>query len=164
MSTFNSQTTSGTSRTTSSSFSARRFDLKEDDKHDILVYKMYSGKGYEFSSQERLCKELDAAPPKHHWRCARVPIPAGASRVEIKTRDLFSGPEQQLYKDLPNQSNALASCPIPRRVFWRRLFLGDFKDMYVLSPDSSRETSKANSSDGSAAHSPIERVETPEQL
>ncbi|KAB8345981.1 hypothetical protein FH972_023033 [Carpinus fangiana] len=161
MTTFNSQTTTGT---TSSSYSAHRFDLNERSTSPILVYKMRSG--YEISSQERLVKELDAAsgPNAPHWRCAKKPIPRGTSRVEVQTRDLFSDREKTLYKDYPNQGNALASCAIPRNVFWRRLLLGEFKDMYILSPDSSPDVSVKGGSERSADGSPIERVETPGHL
>lgn len=131
--------------TSSSTSSSSRFNLDDADTRDILVYKMRAG--YEISNQSQLCKQLDADP---RWRCSRKAIPRGTSRLEVQTRDLFNEPERTQYAHYPNSKCSLASVGLPRGVYWRRLLLGHFEDLYILSPDSSPNSSTQNSSGGNS--------------
>jgi len=122
--------------TSTSSRTSKKFDLDDSDKSEILVYK-YRG-GLEVQSQQDLARELDKNPA---LRCSRKPIPRGNSRIEVRAEDLYNEPERTAYQQYPNIKNSLASIGLPSVVYWKRLLLNQFKDLYIVSPESSPDAS-----------------------
>lgn len=160
MTTFNSESSSASS-------SSRKFDLDPTDISDILVYKVREG--CHICSQKDLCAMLDLGmltrrsstashvnqvPGSAEWRCARVPIPRGASRVHIQTRDLWTTEEKTRYAKLPNAELSVASVGLSRSVYWRRMIMGHFQSLYVVSPDHSPASSENPSPDNSQHSTP----------
>ncbi|KAF2834838.1 hypothetical protein M501DRAFT_999862 [Patellaria atrata CBS 101060] len=139
MATWNSTSTDGTT----SSKSSEKYNLDETDKRDILVYK-YRG-GLDNMSQEKLCKKLDKDPKWAGMRVSRKKIPRGNSRIEVKTEDLYNEPEKSAYQKFPNAKNSLASIGLPSVVYWKRLLLNEYQDLYIISPESSPSTTPESS-------------------
>jgi len=86
-------------------------------------------------------------------RCSRKRIPRGNSRIDVKTEDLFNDPERSTYQRAayPNMKSNLASIGLPRIVYWKRLLLNQFEDLYIVSP----ESTPSNSPEGSQYSSPV---------
>ena len=116
-----------------SSLSSRRFDLDENSNASILVYKLRSG--YTVTTQSQLCRDLDSEP--NRWRCSKKPISRGTSRLNIQVKDLLNEPDRSIHADRPNQTSNIANVGLPRGIWWRRLLLGQFAELYIVSPESS---------------------------
>lgn len=88
-----------------------------------------------------------ADPAPQRYRCARKPIPRGASRIDISARDALPPPARQVADErgLPSSTLALANVGLPRRVYWRRLLLGQFQELYILSAETGAPCSGGNS-------------------
>jgi len=50
--------------------------------------------------------------------------------------------------------NSLASIALPREVYWKRLLLDQFKDLFIISPESTPPNSAQNSANSSKNTSP----------
>lgn len=124
----------------SSSSSAERYRLDEMDNSPILLYK-YRG-GLQTSSQKDLCAWLDK---DEKLRVTKKQIPRMTSYVDVKRHDLFLPEEVDMYRDLPNFDSSLASIKIPSQAYWSRLFLGNYDNLYIVSPESSPNSSVADS-------------------
>jgi hypothetical protein len=145
--------------------SAERFGLDENDRADILVYKYREG--LEKSSQEKLCQDLDkgmcsplslrllckkyrSGLPnvwriEPRYRCSKIRIPRGNSRVEVRHGDLYPERERSKVIDKPNYKSNVASIGLPFGVRVKRLLFDQYKDLYIVSPDSSPNSSPENS-------------------
>lgn len=140
---------------TSTSTSSQKYNLPETSTAQILVYKHRSGPLY-LTTPRDLCRTLDKESPPNSpvYRCSRIPIPRGASRVDVLQRDLFNEPEKSQYAKYPNQSDSIASVRLPSRVYWGRLLFGEFEELYILSPDRSAGSSPRGSGRSSEPVSP----------
>lgn len=144
----------------SSTSSADRYRLDQEDDRPILLYK-YRGQ-LQTSSQKDLCAWLDKgklalSPPNrimYHTdieaftdeklRCTKRTIPRGTAYVEIKRHDLYLPEEKELYADFPNYDSSLASIKVPTLAYWSRMFLGGYDELYIVSPESSPNSSIAD--------------------
>ncbi|KAK7727399.1 hypothetical protein SLS57_002871 [Botryosphaeria dothidea] len=129
---------------TSSTRSAEKFGLDDKDTSSILVYKYRSG--LDLSSQEDLCKALDKDPS---LRVTRKKIPRGDSRVEVKREDLWNDEEKSEYCELPNSKSGLASVCLPRSVWFKRMLFNQFQDLYIVSPETTPNSSLNGSPESS---------------
>ncbi|KAK5135716.1 hypothetical protein LTR08_004702 [Meristemomyces frigidus] len=125
----------------SSSSSAERYRLDEQDSQPILLYS-YRGK-LQTSSQQNLCAKLDK---DEKLRCTKKLIPRGTSHVEIKRHDLYLPDEKELFSQYPNYDSSLASIKVPSLPYWSRLFFGNYDELYIVSPESSPNSSVAGGS------------------
>lgn len=151
---------------TSSTRSAEKFGLDDKDTSSILVYKYRSG--LDLSSQEHLCKALDKgtspasitdncrvcrrsslALPDPSLRVTRKKIPRGDSRVEVKREDLWNDEEKSEYCELPNSKSGLASVCLPRSVWFKRMLFNQFQDLYIVSPETTPNSSLNGSPESS---------------
>ncbi|CAK4033161.1 Hypothetical predicted protein [Lecanosticta acicola] len=123
----------------STSSSAERYGLMEDDNRPILLYK-YRG-GLQTSSQKDLCAWLDK---DEKLRVTKKQIPRMSSYVDVKRHDLYLPEEKDMYCELPNYDSSLASIKLPSQVYWSRLFLGSYDNLYIVSPESSPTSSVAD--------------------
>lgn len=124
----------------SSTVSSLRFNLDENSTAPILVYKLRSG--YTVTTQHQLCRDLDKET--NRWRCSKKPISRGTSRLDIQVRDLLNEPDRTLHAGRPNQTDSIANAGLPRSVWWKRLLFGEFKELFILSPDSSSNIGTAS--------------------
>jgi hypothetical protein len=149
----------GLSDSTSSS-SAEKYRLDEFDDSPILLYK-YRG-GLQTSSQKDLCAWLDKGEscsiqrpvrtcfaianfhPDESLRVTKKPIPRYTSYVDVKRHDLYLPEEKEQYADFPNFDSNLASIKVPSLAYWSRLLLGNYQDLYIVSPESSPTSSQAD--------------------
>ncbi|KAM3414016.1 hypothetical protein BST61_g10678 [Cercospora zeina] len=123
----------------STSTSASRYDLDEEDTSPILLYR-YRG-GLETSSQKDLCAWLDK---DENFRVTKKEIPRLSSYVEVKRHDLFLPNEQREYRNTPNYDSNLASVKIPAMAYWSRLILGGYENLYIVSPETTPNSSVAD--------------------
>jgi hypothetical protein len=72
---------------------------------------------------------------------AKKPIPWGNSSMEVQQGDLFPERERASYERWPSMRASLAAVSLPRPVRWKRMLLGRFRDMYIISPDGSPQSS-----------------------
>ncbi|KAI5363590.1 hypothetical protein Slin14017_G055540 [Septoria linicola] len=131
----------------STSSSASRYALDEEDTSPILLYK-YRG-DLQTSSQKDLCAWLDK---DENFRVTKKQIPRYSSYVEVKRHDLFLPDEQREYRNTPNYDSNLASIKIPTLAYWSRLILGGYDNLYIVSPETSPTSSVAG--DNSRGPSP----------
>lgn len=153
--------TDSTHGSASSSASAERYRLDEFDETPILLYK-YRG-GLQTSSQKDLCSWLDkggwttrgpqaarhiqkltVVSADEKLRVTKKQIPRMSSYVEIKRHDLYLPDEQEMYKTLPNYDSSLASIKLPSTAYWSRLFLGNYDNLYIVSPETTPTSSVAD--------------------
>ena len=143
-----------------SSLSAEKYRLDELDENPILLYR-YRG-DLQTSSQKELCAELDKSasgskrplicnfvshtncPADESLRVTKKPIPRYTSYVDVKRRDLYLPWEQEEYAKFPNFDSNLASVKVPSSAYWSRLILGNYSDLYIVSPESSPTSSQAD--------------------
>lgn len=143
-----------------SSISAQKYGLNDGDESPILLYR-YRG-GLETSSQKELCSWLDKGawssiqrpacglaactdfPTDESLRVTKKPIPRYTSYVDVKRHDLYLPEEQQEYAKFPNFDSNLASIKVPSSAYWSRLILGNYQDLYIVSPESSPSSSQAD--------------------
>ncbi|KAF2487152.1 hypothetical protein BDY17DRAFT_319714 [Neohortaea acidophila] len=123
----------------SSSSSAERYALNEADTTPILLYK-YRG-GLDTSTQKELCAYLDK---NESLRATRKHIPRWTSYVDIQRHDLYLPTEKNLYASYPNYNSNLASVKVPALAYWSRLLLGNYQDLFIVSPESSPASSQAD--------------------
>ncbi|KAL1311551.1 hypothetical protein AAFC00_001670 [Neodothiora populina] len=134
--------------TTSST--AMRYDLDEEDTTPILKY-TYGG-DISTTSQKDLCQELDNdTTHAQHSRVTKKQIPRFASSLEVKRHDLYLPSERLEYSKYPNYDSSLAEIRLPSSVYWNRLLFGRYDSLYIVSPETSPENSEAGSSFGSAS-------------
>lgn len=156
----------------SSSSSAERYRLDEMDGSPILLYK-YRG-GLQTSSQKDICHWLDKSEQvgsrsgrraagtdrtcrfyerddmlantlaDDKYRVTRKAIPRLTSYINIKRHDLYLDDERERYADFPNYNSDLASVKIPSIPYWSRLLLGNYQDLFIVSPESSPASSQAD--------------------
>ncbi|KAK3045629.1 hypothetical protein LTR09_012805 [Extremus antarcticus] len=127
-------TASGLKNSTHSSLtssSAEKYSLNDEDDALILLYK-YRG-GLQTSSQRDLCASLDKDESLH---VTRKPIPRAISYIDVKRHDLYLASERSTYADLPNFDSNLASVKVPSTAYWSRLILGNYKELFIVSPAS----------------------------
>lgn len=147
------------SQHSSSSCASLKYQLAEDDTTPILLYQ-YRGKGaLQTSSQKDLCAWLNKGA-SWSWsyglmkdntdimtrsdeslRVTKKLIPRGASYIDIKRHDLYLEGEKQMYKHFPNYDSSLASIKIPSGAYWSRLIFGNYYELYIVSPESSANSS-----------------------
>ncbi|KAI6861128.1 hypothetical protein KC319_g9454 [Hortaea werneckii] len=126
----------------STSSSAERYRLDEFDTKPILLYK-YRGQ-LQTSSQKDLCAWLDK---DEKLRCTKKPLPRGTSYLDIKRHDLYLPDEKEIYCHYPNYDASLAAIKVPSLPYWSRMFLGNYDELYIVSPESSPTGSMADSSE-----------------
>lgn len=172
--TFKSVSTSGSESSKASSL----FDLDENGKKSILVYKYRSGaKGLEFKTEGELCAELDNGkcclayihlpntvtltlakldPSLPFLRVTRKAIPRGNSRLDILNEDLLSPAEREKYAEKPTLKASVANVGLPTLARWKHMILGSYDDLYIVSRlhTPSPEASKNNSPEASQHVSP----------
>lgn len=151
--TFKSVSTSGSESSKASSL----FDLDENGKKSILVYKYRSGaKGLEFKTEGELCAELDNDPSLPFLRVTRKSIPRGNSRLDILNEDLLSPAEREKYAEKPTLKASVANVGLPTLARWKHMILGSYDDLYIVSRlhTPSPESSKNNSPETSQHVSP----------
>ncbi|KAI7171614.1 hypothetical protein KC343_g12330 [Hortaea werneckii] len=124
----------------STSSSAERYRLDEFDTKPILLYK-YRGQ-LQTSSQKDLCAWLDK---DEKLRCTKKPLPRGTSYLDIKRHDLYLPDEKEIYSHYPNYDSSLAAIKVPSLPYWSRIFLGNYAELYIVSPESSPASSVADS-------------------
>lgn len=129
---------------TSSSSASEKYRLDEQDEAPILLYK-YRG-GLQTSSQKDLCAWLDKDENFEKHRVTRKPIPRYTSYVDVKRHDLYMPEEKASYEKFPNYDSSLASIKIPSIPYWSRMFLGRYPELYIVSPESSPNSSIASGS------------------
>ena len=49
-----------------------------------------------------------------------------------------------MYCEVPNYDSSLASIKIPSQAYWSRLFLGSYDSLYIVSPESTPNSSVAD--------------------
>lgn len=160
--------------TNSSLSSSQRFGLDDRDTRKILVYN--HPYGLSTSSEQDLCKQLDSgefpalnicdwtltkSPLDQNLRVSKVRIPWGNSHVDIRQRDLIPADQLSEIDDKPTLNLSLASINLGRLRHLKRL-IGLQRDLYVVSPQSSPNSSPENSQqvsrnstfpqDGTAGH------------
>jgi hypothetical protein len=86
-------------------------------------------------------------------RCSKLQIPWGDSSIEVRHGDLYPEPQRELFKEFPNMKLSLSSIRLPRSVYWKRI-LGQFKNLYIISPESSPNSSPENSQWGPNSRQP----------
>jgi hypothetical protein len=86
---------------------------------------------------------IDSAEPR--YRCSKIKIPRGNSRVEVRHGDLYPEKDRAKFIDKPNYKSNVASVGLPFAVRMKRLLFDQYKDLYIVSPDSSPESSPENS-------------------
>jgi len=136
----NNETGLSDSTHSSSSSSAEKFRLDEFDDAPILLYK-YRG-GFWTSSQKDLCSMLDK---DDNLRLTRKQIPRMTSYLDVKRHDLYLPDEKEAYASLPNYDSNLACIKVPSLAYWSRMFLGNYQELYIVSPESSPGSSVADS-------------------
>lgn len=150
--TWKSTSTSGTGSSKASRASTL-FGLDEEDKSSILVYRYRSGcKALDVSTQQDLCRELDADPQLPFMRVTKKPIPRGNSRMEVRTEDLLLPDDLDKYgSEKPTLKSSLANVGLPSSAYWKRLLFNSFPELYIVSrsitpsPTSSKNTSPESS-------------------
>jgi hypothetical protein len=86
---------------------------------------------------------IDSTEPR--YRCSKIKIPRGNSRVEVRHGDLYPEKDRSRFIDKPNYKSNVASVGLPFTVRMKRLLFDQYKDLYIVSPDSSPENSPENS-------------------
>lgn len=75
-------------------------------------------------------------------RVTRKPIPIGTSSLDLYGSDLCVAEEKDELKHKAAFWANLASVPVPRAAYWRRLLLGSCDELFIVSPESSPENSQ----------------------
>jgi len=127
---------SPTTSTGSSLGSSSRMSLNEADHSPIVVY--HHKHGIYLSSQHDLRQKLEK---DRSLRVSKKPIPWGNSTMEVQQGDLFPERDRPSFEAWPNMRASLSAVRLPRAVAWKRLLLGRFRDMYIVSPDASPQSS-----------------------
>ncbi len=165
MATWTSDTTDSSTGTSRSS----RYNLDEHDKREVLVYRPRCG--LQVQSMESLCQTVNKGerrgqyppirsaadelrPSDPRLRVSRKHIPRGNSRVEVRNEDLYNEPERSEYQKYPNIKSSLANIGLPSMVYWKRLLLGQFPDLYIVSPETTPTNSPSSSPESSQHVSP----------
>jgi hypothetical protein len=86
------------------------------------------------------------------FRCSKIRIPRGNSRVEVRHGDLYPEKERSTVIDKPNFKSNVASIGLPFGVRLKRLFFDQYKDLYIVSPESSPSSSPENSAHTTPSH------------
>jgi hypothetical protein len=84
-------------------------------------------------------------------RVTKKPIPRGNSRLDILGEDLMMPEERVRYADKPTLKVSVANVGLPTGAKWKRIILGSYEDLYIVSrspsqsPNSSNNTSPESS-------------------
>jgi hypothetical protein len=149
-----------TDSTHSSTSSAERYRLDEQDGRPVLCYR-YRGR-LETSSQKDICAWLDKGesrmsfatrtPILTAWdvvdeslRCTRKVIPRGSQYVDVKRHDLYLPEEMNENRKFPNFDSSLASIKVPLLAYFSRMIFGNYDELYILSPETTPNSSLADS-------------------
>ena len=89
-------------------------------------------------------------------RVTKKAIPRYTSYVDVKRHDLYLPEEKSMYADYPNYDSNLACIKVPSLAYWSRLLLGNYQDLYIVSPESSPASSQAD--DDSKQTSPTSTI------
>jgi len=128
--------TTSTGSNDSSLASSERASLNDADHTPIVVY--HHRHGIYLSSQHDLLQKLNK---DRSLRVAKKPIPWGNSSMEVQQGDLFPERERRSYERWPNMRASLAAVSLPPPVRWKRMLLGRFRELYIVSPDASPQSS-----------------------
>jgi hypothetical protein len=85
-------------------------------------------------------------------RVTKKQIPRFTSYIGVQRHDLYLDEEKELYSSHPNFDSSLASIKVPSAAYWNRLFTGRYDQLYIVSPESSPNSSVTD--DGSRKASP----------
>ena len=77
-------------------------------------------------------------------RVTTKPIPRATSVVDVKRHDLYLPYEKELYGHLPNYDSNLASIKVPSLAYWSRMLWGGYENLYIVSAESSPNSSQAD--------------------
>jgi hypothetical protein len=94
--------------------------------------------------KRQICNTNANQPTDESLRVTKKPIPRATSYLDVKRHDLYLPDEKQQYAKLPNFNSNLASIKVPSLAYWFRLFLGGYSDLYIVSPESSPNSSVAD--------------------
>ncbi|OAL44803.1 hypothetical protein IQ07DRAFT_592082 [Pyrenochaeta sp. DS3sAY3a] len=139
--------------------SSALFDLDENDRKSILVYKYRSGaQGLQVTTEKDLTAELDKNPDLPFWRVTKKPIPRGAGRVEILAEDLMMPDEREKYRNKPTLKSSVANVGLPTMAYWKRVMLGSYQDLYIVSGPGKRNSRRRRMSNASESDSDMSDV------
>ncbi len=62
----------------------------------------------------------------------------------MKRHDLYLSDEKELYANFPNYDSNLASIKVPSLAYWSRMILGNYKELFIISPETSPASSQAD--------------------
>lgn len=139
-----------TTSSTSSTSSASRYNLDEEDTSPILVFQLgpdMRSTRVHTTTQHDLCRSLDSDMKFDRCRVTKKDLPRFTPAVEILQHDLYFEHEKELYKQYPTYNSQLASINLPSNVFWGRSLLGSYPKLYIVSPDRSPASSDAGSAE-----------------
>nr|OQO19969.1 hypothetical protein B0A51_15742 [Rachicladosporium sp. CCFEE 5018] len=142
----------------SNSSASEKYRLDEFDDAPILLYK-YRG-GLQTSTQKDLCAWLNKGENLDRHRVTKKPIPRLTSYIDMKRHDLYTSEEKSQYASFPNYDSSLASVKIPSIPYWSRVMLGNYNELFIVSPESSPSSSVAD--EESRTQSPMEGSEVRE--
>lgn len=155
-----SQGSSLSDTTHSSRSSAEKYNLDDEDPNPILLYH-YRGV-LKTSSQKDLCAILEKSAPSHKvaqtdfratadtntpdefLRVTKKSIPRFTSYISVQRHDLYLPEEKRQYAEYPNYDSNLASIKIPSMAYWSRAIFGSYQDLYIVSPETSPSSSRAD--------------------
>lgn len=85
--------------------------------------------------------DTDLAPTDDRLRVTKKHIPTWTSYLEVEGKDFCLDHEKQQHAKSYNYHSSLASIKVPTMVYWSRLLFGHYKDLYIISRQSSAESS-----------------------
>lgn len=63
----------------------------------------------------------------------------------MKRHDLYLPYERDEYSKYPNYDSSLASIRLPPNVYWGRLLMGSYEDLFIVSPETTPDNSESGS-------------------
>lgn len=170
----NTQRTWQSDGSRSSTSSASRYDLDDEDTSPIVVYQ-WGASDIATSSQKELSQRIGSGmftkpqaaftiwissadsteidPKCQRSRVTRMAIPRIASKIELKRCHLFLPEEKEEFRKYPNFDSPLAEIRLPSNVFWSRMMFNTYQELFIISPETSPEGS-IKSTDSSTKISP----------
>lgn len=129
---------SDSSRSSTSS-SASRYNLDDEDRSPVLVYEL--GQGIYTKSQQELCALIDEDPEYRTKRVTKKTIPRFTGSIEVKQHDLYTPEERNEFKTYPNYNSFLAHVGLPRNIMLGRMLFSSYEDLYIISHETSPDSS-----------------------